>query len=98
MPAARRTVATPAAQMREALERHRQLGLGFELAWKRGLERMKWPEDKLSRDEWKRALANDKHVWEAAYTGIGDMPRGLAQLTNFFFQEESEHFPVELVA
>lgn len=89
---------TPAAQMREALEHHRRLGLGFDLAWKRGLERMKWPEEKRARDEWKRALANDKPVWEVAYTGIGEMPRGLSQLTNLFIVEESEHFPTTLVA
>lgn len=98
MPAPRRLLPTPAAQMREALEHHRRLGLGFELAWKRGLERMRWPEEKLPRDEWKRALANDKAVWEAAYNGIGEAPRGIAQLTTLFAVEESEHFAEQLVA
>lgn len=98
MPAARRGILTPAAQMREALLRHRGLGLGFDLAWRRSLERMKWPEEKAARDEWKRTLAADKDVWEVAYTGVGEMPRGLSQITNLFIVEETEHFPAQLVA
>jgi hypothetical protein len=84
--------------MRESLERQRPKGIGFELAWKRGLERMRWPEEKVARDEWKRILADGKNIWENAYTGQGAMPRGLAQLTNLFVVEESERFPAELVA
>lgn len=91
-------IPTPAAQMRETLAIQRRRGLRFQLAWKRALEKMKWPEEKGARDEWKRTLQEGKPIWEAAYTGQGEMPRGLSQLTTFFAVEESEHFPTELVA
>jgi hypothetical protein len=84
--------------MRETLEAQRQRGLRFPLAWQRGLEKMRWPEEKGARDEWKRTLEEGKPIWEAAYTRTGEMPRGLSQLTTFFDVEESEHFPTELVA
>jgi len=89
---------TPAAQMREALERQRMNDLPFALAWKRGFERIKWPEEKMARDEWKSTLISSKPVWEASYSRTGAAPRGLSGLTNLFITEPSEHFPTEVLA
>lgn len=89
---------TPAAQMREELARLRRRGLPFDLAWKRALERVKWPEEKTARDEWKVELARSKRIWRAAYQREGSSPRGLNGLTNLFFTEASEHFPTEVLA
>lgn len=89
---------SPAAQMREHLAKMREKGLPFSLAWKRGLERMRWPEEKTARDEWKRQLELDMNVWEAAYERRDLAARGLSKLTNLFATEPSERFPAELIA
>ena len=99
MPARRREAPpTPAVQMREYLEVARGKGYGFELAWKRGLERIRWPESKATRDEWKLSLNAMLDAWKDAYLNTGTAPRGFDQLGNLFDIEASEHFPTELVA
>lgn len=90
---------TPAAQVREQLERLRDQGLSFDFAWKRALERVLWPEEKITRDEWKTVLDRGKVDWEQAYYREGDPPKGMYALTNgILLPEPSEFFVDQLVA
>lgn len=95
-----RTLSTPAYQVRTQLERLRQQGLPFEFAWKRALERVKWPEDKAIRDEWKASLAQGKiSIWRAAYYREGESPKGMDALTgNVFLPEPGELIPERILA
>lgn len=91
-------IPTPAAQVREELARLRRKGLSFDLAWRRTLERVKWPEEKGARDEWKMVLASGRHVWEDAYLRNGNQPKGMKAITDLFLPESSERQPLEVLA
>lgn len=89
---------SPATQMRLELMKMRRKGLGFEFAWKRALERIKWPEDKASRDEWKAILASGREVWQDAYIQNGNQPKGIEGLRDFFLPDATERQPLEVLA
>lgn len=90
---------TPAAQIREELARLRRKGLSFEIAWRRALERVKWPEEKGPRDEWKAILADGRPMWEDAYLRNGNKPKGMEAITGFFLSDASgERQPLEVLA
>lgn len=88
---------TPVAQVREQLERLRYQGLPFDYAWKRALERVRWPEDKVAREEWKAIIRPS--VWESAYQREGEPPKGLECLTTgLLLPEHGETLVDHLVA
>lgn len=90
---------TPPAQIREELARLRRKGLTFDIAWRRALERVKWPEDKSQRDEWKAILAGGRHIWEDAYLRNGNQPKGMEAIADMLLPAEStERQPLEVIA
>jgi hypothetical protein len=46
--------------------------ISFEHAWKIALQRVRWPHDKQSRQEWKDALISTKKVWDDCYHDQGN--------------------------
>lgn len=46
-------------------------GITFDHAWRASFQRVKWPHDKQSRDEWKYALVETRMIWEDCYLDQG---------------------------
>jgi hypothetical protein len=71
--------------MRESLSVMKARGLNFDHAWRAGFQKIKWPHDKQSRDEWKYALAETRWIWEDCYLDRGkpiDLESVLVHLAN----------------
>jgi hypothetical protein len=58
--------------MLELLSPMKSRGLSFEHAWRASFQRIKWPHDKQSRNEWKEALEQTQGVWSDCYHDAGN--------------------------
>lgn len=95
---ARPGLQTPAFQIREQLERLRCAGLPFHLAWRRALERVRWPDEKEVRDEWKTILNEGIDTWREAYELTLEPVKGMAGLAELLAQDAQERQPMTILA
>lgn len=68
--------------MLESLTSMKSRGLNFDHAWRAAIQKVKWPHDKQSRDEWKYALTETRGVWEDCYFDRGN-PIDLEVVLNY---------------
>lgn len=61
----------PVEQLADELLRLRRKGFPFELAWKRAVRAIQWPETKESRRQWKAVILGGKTYWGICYRNEG---------------------------
>jgi len=59
----------PAQQVRILLARKKLQGVGFDLAWSYALGRVRWPSERIERQDCREALDWARQFFEAAYKG-----------------------------
>lgn len=53
------------------LLRMKRKGLDFDHAWRIAVQRVRWPNDKNSRREWKQVIAATKETWRQCFLDEG---------------------------
>jgi len=66
---------SPACQLRILLARKKAAGIqvGWDVIWPWAVERVRWPQDRMDREEWKRTIQWAEPAFRAAYEG--DWPK-----------------------